>query len=484
MAHQSRVFDVMAQRAAFALLWEQGCGKTKPVIDDFTRKYELDIVNALLVVAGDGAKRNWATDEIPVHMPERLLSRLKIMVWKGSSSSTKWHQRAFREFLAHSGPKFLAMSYDEFCTKNGKQAAWDLLRSHRVYYAVDEAHNIKAPSGKRAKAIVSSGKYATQRVTMTGTPIPDKPFDIYMQLKFLDEKIWDKIGCRNYFAFKNMFGVWEKRYVFRNGRSEPFPALVEYRNLHILYEHLQRLGDRVLKADVLDLPPKTYSKRYYDLSPQQLEIYERMKEEFLLQHRDGTFTDVTLPIVRMLRFQQVICGYLPFEDLMGNTGVKIIPGSNPRLDCLADAVEDIGHPFLVWARFTKDIDLILERFADLSISAARYDGAVSDDECERNKLRLQGGEIQALVLNPAKGRESLTLNQAKSTFYYNNTFRLLDRTQSEDRNHRKGQDTGVNITDIVANPDQAPIDMHMIENLRDKVELGSQVTGDKLREWI
>ena len=66
--------------------------------------------------------------------------------------------------------------------------------------------------------------------------------------------------------------------------------------------------------------------------------------------------------------------------------------------------------------------------------------------------------------------------------YYSNSFKLIDRLQSEDRAHRAGMDDNpVNYIDLVV---PGTIDEHIVKNLRDKVEIAASVTGDQLKEWI
>lgn len=119
----------------------------------------------------------------------------------------------------------------------------------------------------------------------------------------------------------------------------------------------------------------------------------------------------------------------------------------------------------------------------------RYDGALTEEECERSKEAFNAGDAQWFVGNVAKGARGLTLNAAKSALYYSNTFRLRDRLQSEDRCHRWGQDgaehgdagTGVLYVDLCATD---TVDHKIIENLRAKFDIAAQLTGDVLREWI
>jgi hypothetical protein len=509
--HQRAHFEKHAREARFALLWEQGTGKTKEMIDELALMIAEKRIGCILLVAPNGVHRNWLTDEIPKHMPDEIRDRIHPFIYQSNKASTKWHKRALDRCVGIDGKlPMLIFSYDGFMTDAGKKAAWRLLQRGDCCYILDEAHHIKTPGAKKTKSILASSKYAPVRRIMTGTPIAVGPFDLYSQLKFIDEHIWDDIGCSTFAAYKTFFGVWEKGYNKKQGRE--FPILVRYRNLDILQKKLDKISTRVLKDDVLDLPPKLFTTRYYEMTRQQAEIYETLKSEFMYDHGNGKFTNASLAIVRLLRFQQVLCGYLPFEDELGNRGVEVIPGGNPRLDLLHECIEDLPHQAIIWARFTKDIDLILDRIKAMGKRAGRYDGQCGSDELERTKRGFNAGELDFFVGNQSMGSEGLTLNAGKSTIYYNNTFRYIHRRQSEDRNHRFGQDgavhefealpddpyaafrepgevqrtpsgpvRGVLYTDLIA---QDTVDEHFVRNLLAKQALSDQITGDRVKEWL
>ena len=116
------------------------------------------------------------------------------------------------------------------------------------------------------------------------------------------------------------------------------------------------------------------------------------------------------------------------------------------------------------------------------IVAASYDGRTSLAAREEARNSFQHGDVKVFVANPAAAGKGLTLHAAKTVVYYNNSFKLSERLQSEDRAHRAGMDDRpVNYIDIVATD---TIDPHIVETLRTKNALAAQVTGDRLRDWI
>lgn len=476
--HQTEHLEKHWRNTAWGLFWEQGTAKTKPIVDTASLLYMNKEIDGLLVVAPPGVERNWNTDEIPKHMPADVALDAMVAVFLTAKKDTKNHAQLMDRLMKHDGLAVLLISYNAFMTQKGKDTVWKFLRRRRALYVLDEAHNIKSPGAKRTKSIIASGRYATHRRILTGTPIAVGPFDVYAQVRFLDETFWKRKGISGAVAFRQHFGEWFTRAECQEqlGYDPGFDKLIRYKNLDQLFEWLSEISDRVLKEDVLDLPPKLYSKRYIEMTAQQKAIYQELKEEFLYDFGDGQIIDGELPIVRLLRFQQILCNYVPVGE---GEPVRLLGNSNPRLNAMEAIRDETGHPAIVWARFRHDVDQIMDLLGD---SAVRYDGMVDDDQSERNKQAFQAGDVQWFVGTAQKGGPGLTLHNAKTMVYYSNSFRLIDRLQSEDRAHRAGMDDNpVSYIDIVC-PDT--VDERIVDNLRDKRDIASQILGDELREWI
>lgn len=473
--HQEDGLAASKDLTKFAVLWEQGTGKTKFTIDTIQHQYLNGMINAVLIVAPNGIETNWITDEIPSHLPQHLVHLSEMFHFQSKKSGTKTHQSAFAAFLASKKPlKWMFMSYDAFMTEAGKKAAWKFLKANKVFYCLDESTRVKSPAAKRTISIVASGRYATSKRILTGTPVPNGPFDIYSQMRFLDENFWKPHGLDNFAVFKTFFGIWEKKFT---KEDREYDQLLGYKNLDYLNEILQQHSSRITKDDAgLNIPAKLYSKRYFDLTTEQQAIYKAIKEEFMAFLSSGVLVTAPLAITRLLRLHQVTSGYIPTGD--DEEPIHLIGTKNPRLECLKEIVTDLPHSAIIWARFQKDIDQIMELLGD---EAVRYDGLVSEEDRVINKKLFQEGKKKFFVGNPSVGAEGLTLTIAKTTIYYNNDFNLHKRLQSEDRNHRIGQDTHVQYIDIIG---KGTVDQHIVNALRDKLDVANQITGDKMKEWI
>ena len=475
--HQDSHLEEHCQTTAWGLLWEQGTAKTKPIIDTACILYTEGKINGLLVVAPPGVERNWNTDEIPKHIQPDIALDTRVQVFLTARKHTKEHKRQMSALREHNGLAILLISYNAFMTKEGKEACWKFLRDRACLYVLDESHNIKTPKAKRTISIIASGKHAAYRRILTGTPISIGPFDLYTQVRFLDPWFWKNKGIHGAVEFRQYFGRWFTRQEHQqlHGYDPGYDQLLEYQNLDKLTLWLSEISDRVLKDDVLDLPPKLYTKRYFEMSKEQKAAYETLDEELMLEIGDAIIT-AELPIVKLLRFQQIACNYVPVGD---DEPVHMFAGKNPRLTVMEQIRDETHHPAIVWARFRHDVDQVMDL---LGKTAVRYDGSVDDDTAERNKLAFQAGDVQWFVGTAQKGGPGLTLHQAKTMIYYSNSFRLIDRLQSEDRAHRAGMDEHpVNYIDIVANN---TVDERIVSNLRGKKDIAAEIQGDGWKEWI
>ena len=476
-SHQQKHMKENMTKKSWGLLWEQGTAKTKPIIDTAAIMYMNGEIDGLLVVAPPGVERNWNSDEIPAHMPPDVALDTMVQVFKTAKKSTQAHKRSMNSLFNHNGLSVLLISYNAFMTKEGKELCRKFLDKKKVLMVLDEAHNIKSPNIKRTKSIVAAGRYAKYKRILTGTPVAIGPFDLYSQIKFLDEWFWKNKGIHGTVEFRNYFGRWFTAAECKklHGYDPGYDKLIEYQNLDKLEAWLGEISDRVLKDDVLDLPPKLYQKRYFEATKEMRSAYSQLQEEFMIEIGDTLIT-AELPIVMQLRLQQIACNYVPVGE---NEPVHMFSAKNPRLNALEEIRDETYHPGIIWARFRHDIDQIMDLLGD---NAVRYDGSVDDDQAEKNKLAFQRGDAQWFVGNAQKGGSGLTLTQAKTMVYYSNSFRLIDRLQSEDRAHRGGMDNHpVNYIDIMSD---FHIDDHIVTNLRNKRDVSAEILGDALKEWI
>lgn len=481
--HQEEDWLVSRDLRAYGVLWEMGLGKSKLLIDTACWLYLTGQITALLVVAPNGVHRNMVTDELPKHAPKEV--DWKGVVYYSSKAGTKAQDRACHAVLNFPGLAVVAISYDALVTEGGRDFVRDLVTKRPTLGALDESTRIKTPSSLRSKLATGLADLLAYRRIMTGTPAANGPFDLYAQIKFLDDQFWVRAGIPNYHAFQHRFGIM-KRFTPDPSKGQtfrPFTKCVAYKNLDELNRLLAPITTRRIKDDHLNLPKKMYTRRYFEMTSKQRLHYERLKLLFMTELDNGELITGALAMVRILRLHQVTSGYLPSEE--EERAVPIFGGKekNPRLELLRDVVEDVPHQAIIWARFTEDVNQIMAQLnADPgNPRAVRYDGPTKQRDREEALRLFHAGERQFFVANPAAISMGVTLVEAKTVIYYNNDFSLEKRLQSEDRAHRIGQDRPVLYIDLIA---EGTADEHIVQALQNKYSIAAEIQGDRLREWL
>ena len=451
--HQRKAFYMSRDKENFALLMEQGTGKTKIIIDNAAYLFGNGKINCLIVIAPNGVHRNWLNNEIPVHMPKWC----PINSIYYQSGMNKAHTKKFNDVIgSREVLKIFTFNVEAFVSKTAMRFLENILLSHDCLLVVDESSRIKTPGTHRTKVITKLGKLAKYKRILTGTPVTKGAEDVFAQFKFLDPYI---LGHDSFYSFRARYCVMRE---YDNRKW-----IVGYQNVDELTNSIKGHSFRVLKKDCLDLPEKIYQRAYVELSKEQRKIYNSIKNEYVAQLGDD---EISVPetITRILRLQQVVCGWFPSEN-----GVKPINKTNLRLKALLDIISEIDSKIIIWARFRADIMAIQTALGD---SAVVYYGDVSSDDRVIAVDRFQKDpQIKYFIGQPQSGGIGLTLTAAQYAIYYSNSFDLETRLQSEDRCHRIGTTTNVTYIDLEASK---TVDGRIIKALRDKKSVADIVNED------
>lgn len=490
--HQREIFESHRDDEYFALFWEMGLGKTKVMIDVASYQFAIGGIHTLVVIAPNSVYGNWIEEEIPIHM---AVPHIMMKYPKSNTKRDKARREIFLDRNFKSDHlKILAMSYDSVNSIHGFEFAKRVFSTYPAMIIADESTAIKSPSTKRSRRSKVLSGMAEYKWIATGTPVSQSPFDVHSQIEFLDENFWKDYGLKTFNAFKNEFGEFTLRSL---GNGRKFNELRGYRRLESLKKIISPISSRLLKEDSsIQLPPKSYAIRTFDMTPEQEAMYEQICNEYEAELDDGMVVDGTLGIVRLARLQQIACGFVTAQGLIeadeeDMLGLKIkevrkelkelvSPHNNPRIKLMVDILNECSHKVIIWVKFRRDIQNIEEVLGNRCMV---IDGSVNQRDRDERLKRFKDPEdpAQALVINIATINQGLTLTIAKTMIYYSNSFNLERRLQSEDRNHRIGQDSPVLVIDIAA---RKTVDRKIINGLREKFNIAAQVTGDRFREWI
>lgn len=496
--HQREWWSIIKDMPYFALEWEMGLGKTKTVLDVCQWLYARGDIDALLVITLKGVHRKWVEKEVPKHFPA---GKSHAAYWKRTLvDNGMWYGPNGRErtsIVKSDRFAVATINFESVHRKAGKKFCERFLRSRRCAVVVDESHNIKAPTAAATKACISLGKKAKRRYIMTGTMSTGSTLDAWSQYTFLDPSI---VGHMKYWAFKHEFATmeavgdktflaWEKSPL--TGKPEqvekPVMAVTGFKNEAKLAAMLDPYRTRLLKDDCLDLPPKLYRMRSFEMSDNMRRAYESMSREFLVELEGDRTMTANMALVKLVRLQQIACGYAVPDD--ADVFAEDVPGialddNNPRTEALMQEVEKISGSGIVWSYKRYSLRQIADalRTAYGEASVAEYHGGVNDDDKARNLVRFQEERARWFLGNPMSGGTGIDLPQAQDMIYHDNSFNLALRLQSEDRFHRIGQlGSSCTITDIEC---LGTIDRPQLGALKDKKDIAAKVSGDVLKAWL
>ena len=454
-------------KETYAYFMEMGTGKTKVLIDNMSMLYDKGKIDGALIIAPKGVVKTWYEQELPTHLPNHIEN--VTILWQ-SHITKKQQEKLESLFEIETALHILIMNVEALSTDKGVKFATKFLNSHKVLMAVDESTTIKNPTAKRTKNIINLGKYAKYRRVMTGSPVTKNPLDLYTQCEFLDPYLLD---FGSYYAFRNRYAEMTTM----NVRGRSIQVVKEFRHLGELSESLQPFSYRVLKEDCLDLPPKTFMKRYVSLTSDQKKIYEQMKKHALAT-LNGKVTSTMTVLTQLMRLHQITCGHFTADD-----GTTQAVESN-RLNELMAILEETEGKAIIWANYQLSVGEIIQRIIKEygEDSYVHYYGLTSQEERQDNIRKFQNDpKCRFLIGTPQTGGYGITLTQANTVIYYSNGYDLEKRLQSEDRAHRIGQKEKVTYVDLIC---EDTVDEKIVKALRNKINIASEVMGEELKAWI
>lgn len=440
LAHQTEGCQFLRDNEAAALFDEQGLGKSKQVIDAIAAQIADGVIGAALIVCPNGLKSNWAGEiEKFCNLPYAVF---------GSGRAER--RIAFQSLKAG----FYVINYEAVIAELPSLKA--LLRFRHIALILDESHRIKTPEAKTTRAIHALRSLATRRYILSGTPVANKPEDLWAQMLFLDD------GC----ALGASFDEFKKIY----GSSSS-----GYQNLDQLRDRVAARSMRRLKAGTLDLPDKRYRRVRVPLAERQSQMYETMRDDLALwvQKMDGeqVLASAEAILARLVRLAQ-----LASNPAMVDAAYREQPAKFLALDSLLSTyLQEPNQKVLLWTSFVENIGALRERYAQWRPVCIHGEVGVQERDTAVRSFKTDA-ETRLLIANPAAAREGLTLTEASVAIYVDRTFNLVDYLQSQDRIHRISQTRACDIVLLVA---QNTVDEFIDFTLEQKHRLAQYAQADK-----
>lgn len=399
-----------------AIFHEQGLGKTKIAIDLALLWLQADAVDTVFIVTKKSLVENWCNEIMGhCHITPHVLSG----------------NRAQNSILLNSPVLLYVTNYEAIAANS--PVIMMFLQTCRVGCILDESQKIKNPEAALTRTFHSTASYFKRRIIMTGTPVANRPYDIWAQIKFLD-------GGK---ALGDTFDTFMQQMDLPKGQ-----AAAEYGSrLSTIHQRLAEFTVRETKNTAgIHLPEKTIIAHHVDLPAWQMTKYAAYRDELACEYeRDGSIeTDnVDNVLKRLLRLVQ--CAANP----------ALIDGRYERDPGKFSILLEMCHEFtaesklIIWTGFIDNVDWLASKLTEFfpvcihgSLPMYQRNQAVQSFTNSSNAI---------LIATPGAAKEGLTLTVANHAIFFDRSFSLDDYIQAQDRIHRISQTRDCFIHNLIAN---------------------------------
>ncbi|XP_025871341.2 DNA annealing helicase and endonuclease ZRANB3 isoform X1 [Vulpes vulpes] len=319
---------------------------------------------------------------------------------------------------------------------------------------VDESHYMKSRNATRSKILLPIVQKAKRAILLTGTPALGRPEELFMQIEAL---------------FPQKFGTWTeyaKRYC--NAHIRFFGRRPQWdcrgaSNLNELHQLLSNIMIRRLKNDVLtQLPPKVRQRIPFDLpSAAAKELNSSFEEwEKLMKAPNSGATKTVMGLITRMFKQTAIAKAGAVKDY-----IKMM-------------LQNDSLKFLVFAHHLSMLQACTEAVIESKTRYIRIDGSVPSSERIHLVNQFQKDpDTRVAILSIQAAGQGLTFTAATYVVFAELYWDPGHIKQAEDRAHRIGQCSSVNIHYLVAN---GTLDTLMWGMLNRKTQVtGSTLNGRK-----
>ncbi|XP_064952922.1 uncharacterized protein LOC135606073 isoform X1 [Musa acuminata AAA Group] len=325
-----------------------------------------------------------------------------------------------------------------------------LLASEFKIVIADESHFMKNAQAKRTNACLPVLQKAQYAILLSGTPALSRPIELFKQLEALYPGVY-----RNVHEYGNRY--------CRGGYFGFYQGASNHEELHCLMKATVMI--RRLKNDVLSqLPVKRRQQVFLDLNEKDMKQIRILFRELEVVKMNIQACD-SPEKMEYLKFMQKNL----INKIYNDSAEAKIPAV---LDYLSTVIE-ADFKFLIFAHHQPLIDAIHQFLLKKNVGCIRIDGGTPSSMRQALVNEFQEKiEIKAAVLSIKAGGVGLNLTAASTIFFAELTWTPGDIIQAEDRAHRIGQVSSVNIYYLLSND---TVDDIIWDVVRSKLETLSQM---------
>jgi SNF2 family DNA or RNA helicase len=455
LPHQANAISKLKDLKSSALFFEQGLGKTLVAIRLIEYWLARKDIESAVIITRRNLVQNWKREfhkfsDIPVFCPT---------VIGNSYSYTIFPSR--NVFLMHYEglPKRLNF-FLEF------------VKNYKLALILDEAHYIKNPESKNFKKIISFSDFATRKVVLTGTPIPNRPFDLWAICRFLDQDIVKSVSYKN---LKRLTDIPNTN--SRVGRSGVSEYSLLQTHIHSLKDALDKISSFTFKNDMSNIPRKHFSLY-------KIRLTGALWSEYNLLLKDKRNVIVNNGDVKsksddcILRLYTQLIKYCSMPSLCSSHLRGPFPKDLKLLDVLKKPLRS-SESSIIWTSFNETSkylhNLLSASFPNTSVYLVNGKIPLK----ARNNIidKFVNSQKSLLVATIGTCKEGLNLQNASTAVFYDSSYRLDDFLQAQDRIHRINQKRECKIVKLVY---KDTIEEWILELIDTKEHLAKDVFSRKM----
>lgn len=443
--HQMDSFKYALTHNKFLLGDEQGLGKTKQALDiAVSRKSKMR--HCLIVCGVNNLKWNWYK-EVEIHTNEKAHILGSRVNRKGKTVIGNSSERLTDLKQVHD--EYFIITNIETLRDKGIQAQIKKMCSEGIIgmTIIDEIHKCKNSQSKQGKAIHCCCSY--YRLALTGTPLMNNPIDLYNVLKWLEVENHSLSYFKNLYCEMGGFGGYE---------------IIGYKNLEQLENSLNKNMLRRRKEEVLNLPPKIYTDELLDMDSSQDKLYRDVTNQ-IIEDIDRIML-LPNPLTKLVRLRQVTSN----PNILSSKNI-----TNVKYDRILDILESTTDKVIIFSNWVQVINPLYIKLSNLGYNPAYVIGKSKESMEEIDKFQTDKSCRVILGTTPALGTGH-TLTTASTVIFIDEPWNQATKSQAEDRAHRIGTKSTVNIITLIC---KDTIDEKIHQIIKDKGELSDRIVDGK-----